>query len=202
MILKIKQLQAPSDEPVTISAAKAHLRVDINDDDALIGGLISAARRYAEKFTGRSFITQKWELYLDYDPQNSWIGALLRDRRPDAFNITLPYPNIQSLEAFEYQSEIGVWTPLDSDAYSLDAPGQQVVLLKNPPTPAIYESAFRIQYTAGYGAAKDVPEDIKLAIKTICNHWYENRSAYAVSGMQQIPAAGDALLFPHKIMSY
>ena len=40
-------------EPVTLAEAKLHLRVEHSDEDAYIGGLISAAREYAESFTNR-----------------------------------------------------------------------------------------------------------------------------------------------------
>lgn len=40
-------------EPVTLEQAKTHLRVEHDDEDDYILSLISAAREYAENFTGR-----------------------------------------------------------------------------------------------------------------------------------------------------
>jgi len=46
----------PPAEPVTLAQAKAWLRVESGDDeDALIAGLIAAARMRAEAHTGRCF---------------------------------------------------------------------------------------------------------------------------------------------------
>ena len=36
-----------------------------------------------------------------------------------------------------------------------------------------------IDYTAGYGAAADVPADLKQAVLTLVAYWYENRDARA-----------------------
>lgn len=54
----------PANEPLTLSEAKLHLRVDLNDDDALIDALIVAAREQAEFLTGQRLITQTWEVEL------------------------------------------------------------------------------------------------------------------------------------------
>ena len=54
----------PAGEPLTLAEAKPHLRVDLNDDDALITALISAAREQVEFLTGQRLITQTWELEL------------------------------------------------------------------------------------------------------------------------------------------
>ena len=44
----------PAVEPVTVAEAKAHLRVDISDDDTYIGTLITAAREWCEEYLDRS----------------------------------------------------------------------------------------------------------------------------------------------------
>jgi hypothetical protein len=54
----------PVGEPLMLAEAKLHLRVDLNDDDALITALISAARGQVEFLTGQRLMTQTWELEL------------------------------------------------------------------------------------------------------------------------------------------
>ncbi|MCP5088318.1 MAG: hypothetical protein GY952_16120, partial [Rhodobacteraceae bacterium] len=61
-------LSKPAVEPVTLSEAKTHLRVDGADEDALIGELILAARQYQEQVTGVFPITQTWRQYEDCWP--------------------------------------------------------------------------------------------------------------------------------------
>lgn len=50
--MPLQLLTPPTAEPVSLVEAKLHLRVDFNDDDALITSLITAARQAAETITG------------------------------------------------------------------------------------------------------------------------------------------------------
>ena len=66
----------PAGEPLTLAEAKLHLRVDLNDDDALIAALISAAREQVEFLTGQRLITQTWALELAADERGALEGLL------------------------------------------------------------------------------------------------------------------------------
>ena len=66
--MSLQLITPPALEPVTLDEAKAHLKVDTTDDDALIERLIAAARARAEWHTGRAFLTQSWILWLDCWP--------------------------------------------------------------------------------------------------------------------------------------
>ena len=61
-------IDPPATEPVTVAEAKAHARIDIDDDDAMVAALITAARQWVEDTTGRCLITQQWKLTLDNWP--------------------------------------------------------------------------------------------------------------------------------------
>ena len=201
-ILPPLQITAPSIEPVVVADAKAHLRVDVADDDILITGLIMAARQRAESYTQRSFISQQWRLYFDYNTQHG-TTPMLHDRNPDHNVIRLPAPPIISLDAFEYLSAATTWTAVDPSLWHYDAGGMRIVQDDVLPEPYTYRSSFRATYTAGYGTTADkVPMAIQLAIKTLTLHFYENREAFTPNAMQGMPAAGESLLQPYKIMSY
>lgn len=208
--MKLLQKTAPAAEPFDLDAAKDHLRVDIDDDDTFIESLIPAARSRAEQFTQRSFITQSWYLYLD-NADRSLTPPLLYDRRPSCNKIKLPRGPIQSVTAFEYLSAVNTWTAIDTSLYYVDIPGDQLVITGCLPTPIQDASGYRITFAAGYGDMPDIedkqdknplPPDLVLGIKTILLHFYENRSAYETSDFKEVPAAGECLLMPYRIMDY
>ncbi len=88
-------LTAPTEEPITLDEAKLHLRVEIDDDDTLILGMIKAAREYAEVVTHRRLITQTWRYYLDSWPE-------------DKDYIEMPFPPLQSISSITYTDCDGV----------------------------------------------------------------------------------------------
>ena len=55
----------PAVEPVTVETMKAHAKVSHSSDDALLVGLVRAARQWCEHYTRRAFITQSWALSID-----------------------------------------------------------------------------------------------------------------------------------------
>ena len=59
---------APTAEPLDLIEAKAHLRVDIADDDLLIQSMLSAARDYAENFTQKQFVAARLKQVMDAFP--------------------------------------------------------------------------------------------------------------------------------------
>jgi hypothetical protein len=66
---------APPAEPVTRAEAKLHLKVDATADDALIDGLIVAAREWTENYCRRSWVQRTLELRLDCFPARSGCRA-------------------------------------------------------------------------------------------------------------------------------
>jgi uncharacterized phiE125 gp8 family phage protein len=71
-------LTAPTAEPVTTSDAKAALRIDDTRFDALLPGLIIAARAVAEQETGRQLVSQVWRTELADWPADTDIIAVHR----------------------------------------------------------------------------------------------------------------------------
>lgn len=180
----------PAQEPVPLAEAKAHLRVDTADDDALIQALIVAAREHVEHIIRRALVTQTWDLILDAFP---------------ADEIMLPRPPLQSVSSITYRLQDGTVVTLDPANYVVDTKSEpgRVVLAPGrswPSDPLYAAGAVTVRYVAGYGDPAAVPVAIKQAILLLVGHWYENREAVAVGHtVIQLPMTVDALLWPYRV---
>lgn len=103
----------PTAEPVTLDEAKAHLRVEFENDDLTIKALITAARKYCETVTKRALVTQTLRLTRDAFP-----GAC------EDWAFRLPRPPLQSVSSIKYATDEGrARTSIVSSSYSWTASG-------------------------------------------------------------------------------
>ena len=187
----IKVTIGPNEEPVSLSEAKLHSRIDHNDEDALINTLITAARQLSETFTGRAFCTQTVEYRLD--------------RWPSGRAIYLPVPPVQTINSVVYLDADGNPETLTAGTDYIadtDSPLARVVLPKSKswPTAQMYEvNPIIIQFETGVAAA-DVPASVKAAMKLIVGSWYENREHVLPAGHvgKQLPDGVSALLWQNR----
>lgn len=189
-------ITGPSQEPITLEVAKAHLRVDFSDDDTLIAALLKASRQSAERFMGRALISQVWDLYLDCFPSD---GSAIK---------LMPAPVID-VEGVFYGDD----TPeaeMDAGGYILDrasAPAR-LCLASGGSWPSItpFANAVRIRFRAGYvddevsPESGEVPEDIKVAILLNLASLYVNRESVVIGQTAvQLPWGAEQLLLQHRI---
>lgn len=169
-----KLITPPSEEPLTLDEAKAHLRVESTDDDALITALIVAAREQAESITARALCTQTWELVLDAFPE----ACVLR------------HSPVQSVTSVDYLDTDGASQSLTLTDTLLDSestPGYLVPAYgKAWPATWCVPNAVRVRYVSGYGAAADVPQSIKAWMLLCIGTLYAQRESFVVG---QPPAA-------------
>ena len=173
MALKIKI--PPSLEPVNLTEAKDLLRIDDNNDDNLISSIITAIRQRAEEWTGRSFLTQTWTLWLDEFPFRSGKNNL------NGRIIVIPRPPLQTVSFIKTYDTNNNVTTFDETEYFVDSapsPGR-IALNENSSWPTALRkiSAVEVEFTAGYGPmASDVPEGIKQGMLQWIKLLFSNKS--------------------------
>lgn len=165
--MSLKVITGPSAEPVALTEAKVHLRVDGTDEDALITSLIVAARQGAEHMTGRALMPQALELALDCFP-----GV-----------IKLPRPPFVSITSIKYIDEAGVEQTLAAEDYQIDSHSEpaRVLLPYGGSWPLVrwQANAVLIRYEAGYADAAAVPDEIKSWMLLRIGMLYANRESVA-----------------------
>jgi uncharacterized phiE125 gp8 family phage protein len=181
-------IAGPAVEPVNYDEAKLFLRLEVDDDQALVTGLIIAARQLCENRVHRSFITTSWELIIDGFPYGG--GYYNRRERynygsqnwlpsTSANPIKLPRPPLVDVTAISYLTASGSWSVLDPSTYRVVAgtPGRILPTYGTIwPFPLPQDGSVKVEFNAGYGPdASSVPEVAKLAIKMAVTHFYENR---------------------------
>jgi uncharacterized phiE125 gp8 family phage protein len=188
MTLKLKT--APSTTPITLAEAKAHLRVDHTDEDALIQTLLDAAVSHFDGYTGilgRCMISQVWELYYDAFPSG---------------DMQVPLGNIISIDTVEYvDPTTEIYTTWADTNYEVDEKSVEgwIVPIDSWPTAMETTNAVRVTFTAGFGAsAASVPAAIRAALLLMVGHFYKNREATTDAAMAELPMGVRALIDPFR----
>lgn len=176
----------PSEEPITLQEARAHLRLDDGEDEYL-QALITAARRHCEAFQGRVYVTQSWDLYLNGFPSGY---------------IRIPLPPLQEISSITYRDSSGELQTLDPSEYVVDRFREPGMLCpaRGRSWPATYPEINSVQicFVAGYGMAADVPREVKQAILLKLADLYEHRGGD--EGIDKgITEAVESLLWPERI---
>lgn len=149
-------------ETISVAALRAHSRLDDYGDDADLGRIITAARMWAEKFTGRTFVKTVYTLTLD-----AW---------PSLGPVRLPGAPIISVDAIRTMSATYTPTVYAPENYVLK--GRDVIALNDWPEPGVTYGGIEIDFAAGYGVdATAVPGDIALAVLKAAAFQNENREA-------------------------
>lgn len=183
--MALQLLTPPSEEPVSLAEAKLHLRVDFDEDDALILALISAARQAAETLTGRQFIKARWRLVLDRFPVPHGMACSPEDSfsLPDHAFLLFKCP-VQAVVSIQYLDMGGLQQTLESNLYTLDAACEPAritpIFGATWPVSLPQIGAVRVTFDAGYGSASDVPEGLKSWIKLRVGSLYAHREEMSV----------------------
>jgi len=161
----------PEKLAVPLAEVKAYLRLDTDDENDLLQSLALAAIDYAERHTGRAFITQTWD-------------EVCGRFRP---SVTLPKAPFAELVSITYFDSNNALQTLSSNVYQVHKKGQQpatLCLVTGVDAPTTYDrpDAVTYRYKAGYGLLwSDVPASLRRAIMSLIVHYYESRNPIVAS---------------------
>lgn len=177
----------PAAEPVTVAEAKAHLRIDHNAEDVLIGSLILTSRLHIEAALGIALISQGWRLLLDRWPSGTIVRVPLR-----------PLIAVQEIRVRAADGPPAVVAALE---YAVDAASAEPRIIRVAakwPETGLAAHGIEIDLVAGFGtAASDVPQPIRQAVLLLVAHWYEHRDPIEIgSEATAIPMGISELLAP------
>ncbi|ABF64400.1 hypothetical protein TM1040_1667 [Ruegeria sp. TM1040] len=176
----------PAESPVTLDEVKAQATVDFADDDALLTGLRDAAVAYLDGFRGvlgRAMVTQTWQVQ-----RASWAREMCLPV-PDVSAVAISYADAEGAEqtvAAEHVDRLPVAT--GTLVHLSDDFGLPTLESGNP-------APITVQFTCGFGAAADVPANLKLAVKALAATWYETRTT---EPSEALPMGVEALIRPYR----
>lgn len=147
------RLTSPQSLGVSVAEAKQHLRIATSDteQDDLIQTLLESAIEKVQRDTGKQLVT------VSFRQEGCDFGAA-----GDLF-----YGPAVSVSSVKYIDTTGAEQTLDPSVYVFDAGRQQVKLAfgQEWPEVAVYDSAVKVEYTAGYGNDSScVPRMLKAAV--------------------------------------
>jgi uncharacterized phiE125 gp8 family phage protein len=155
----------PTGQPVTLAQAKAHLKIETNDEDGYLQELIAAAVATVEAETGKALLTQTWRLYLD-----DWPPCGLAE---------LPVAPVRSVGPVNAYAAHGTPSPIAAADYLLDRHGEPPrIYFRRRPDAGREINGIEIDIVAGYGeAGTDVPDQLVRAVLILVAHWHAHRGA-------------------------
>ena len=172
------RVTAPAALPISVAEAKAQMRVDGSDDDAIIQRLIDAAVAFVDVqgVLGRAMITQTWGQWLSPNPST----------------VSLMLGPVQSVSAIKYYDINGALQTATLEDFNVFGTPNRITITpktgKAWPITQTRDDAIKIEYVVGYGAnAANVPQTVRHGLMMLVAHWYENRETTQEKQMQDLP---------------
>ena len=154
--------QAPASEPVSIPEVRAFLRIDGEQEDALLAALVRSARTVCESFIGKRLLRAEYsEDFLLSQASHVRLGE-----RP--FHV---------LTLAQLERAQGGFEPLSEDEYRLDETADGSVEMRVL-TPYSRNDRLHVRYRAGsYDDWNQVPEPIRHGLMRMVAHFHTHRDS-------------------------
>ncbi len=161
-----KVITAVAGDVIPLADMRQHLKLDAiggstHPDDAMIQGLLAAAREHAEHYSQCSIGAQTLELALDSFPSN-----------PPGIELPLGAANITSIK---YVDAALVEQTISTTLYTLDdySAKHWAIPASVWPTPADVANAVKVRYVTPAA----IPSAGRSALLLLVSHLYQNREA-------------------------
>lgn len=152
-------ISPPAGEALSLAEAKEYLRIGHGGEDGLVSGLIESARARLEAASGLALISRTLKrTWTAWPPGMGGRGAMLRPGPVSALG------SVTLVEADGASSDVSAHFRLDCGRLALAAGS---IL-----PPLNYGRRAEVVFDAGYGAAGDVPEDLRLCLKRLVQEAY------------------------------
>jgi len=194
MELAVTSPQQEIVEPVSVSEMAFYLRVPIvlppdDQEQVLIGSLISSAREISEILQNRDLVVKRWVMTLNRFPQGP-------------IELRAPLITVHELRYLTRTGETLVLSEgTDYAVYCHSEPGLVIPLSSWPGLPPHEIECVQCEFTSGYQPDHpywlDAGTRIITGIKLLVSHWYDNRLPFfAIGGsaIQELPMTVTALL--------
>lgn len=188
--MRLTLLGGPAAEPLDLDDVKAHLRLDGDDEDALLSSLITTSRLHVEAALGLALITQTWGWRADCWPAGGVVEPAIRP--------------VRSVDRVAVRDADGSVSVVAASDYMVDFSGQTARIAASKgqwPRPGVRIGGIEIDVTAGFGDAQgEVPEPVRQALRLLVAHWYEVRSPVHIGSIStRVPDTVSELLLPYRM---
>ena len=162
----VKIVTPATGEPLSLADARAHLRVDGDEEDTLISFYISAARAHIEKCTQNRLRSETVDIFMDGFPGR----------------IELPVYPATSITSITYYGTDDTATVWASTNYQADLDARPAVIVPKysiswPSVTLRPMQGVKVRAVVGWAT---VPEDLMAALRMCLASLYENRQAVVV----------------------
>lgn len=151
-INSVQTLSESLSEPVSLTDAKAWIRVQYDTDDDLIADLISSARKHLEMLCSRSFVNKLMRVNIE-----------LTGTVPNVWIVDLPYGPTLCIDEVKIKDGFNTYTILVKNE-DYEVVGNKLWLYT--------AGYYTITYQAGYSS---IPSDLQNDLLTLVAWMYENR---------------------------
>jgi uncharacterized phiE125 gp8 family phage protein len=208
--MALNLVTGPQLEPVSLDEAKSHCQITSTADDGILIGYIMAARQHVESVTGRSLITQTWDLAID----RNWPVYFDRKYGGERRLIELPRSPVQSVTSVTYVDQNGVTQTLDPSqyrVYGLHTAGQATGSIPGIARieqaigvywPLLYPqgAVITVRFVAGYGDSPgSIHEGLRQAMLLLIRLWYDNRGEAMETDHGIVPLGFEALVSQQRV---